>query len=634
MPDQKPRENSRGERSRASSSRSRYAFVSDPTRHTWTFTQPAGQQQGSQSTQDTANASRAQHAHRTIAENTLNDFSDIELQEVLYRRYHQLDERGRPSMDEVRQRVATLLGLVGPRGLPARDAVILLAQAGWNATLALRQYIENIRPQIQQDIERVQNPPPENSAKAVKDPRDDGDDDLPIPAGVEILEIEHPDIPNAKAKAVYHYQIREYLIERDQRRYGNYRHKRTRGMEFEDQTAPHPNQLRWGFNKQKHMPAILFQFKKAGYVNPDYEWEYMWWRGHAVVDIDRAPLRDFRDIPSTLASNVEPGLLEAIERLDSRVRHQELSPRVFTRKIPQHPTPTEIKARDNKLSQSIRRFREQQGMITWKTSRSGSDAYLRWMEENLPPQLKALNTTRGFPQLSRRQLEEIKDTRIGQFPNRSRTRDPVVREKYLADHRAKLERLRKQDVKPLKQELAEPVDSDSESEEDYRGPDSRYNNPQNAREEAELHDAMMPTILQFLDLTGELPVIGHWQLSYLITLGEIHRQLQNALTRQGASPVEPVGYGFWTGGIMNWRTAELEASPLAKKQAEIEREEEKAARRAAKAHGSGEQEEDDEENMDMEDDDEEALSGEQDRSAMEEDSNGEDEAERSAQSDA
>lgn len=48
----------------------------------------------------------------------------------------------------------------------------------------------------------------------------------------------------------------------------------------------------------------------------------MWWRGHAVVDIDKYALRDIRDIPSTLASNVEGGLLEAIERTDSRIRHQ------------------------------------------------------------------------------------------------------------------------------------------------------------------------------------------------------------------------------------------------------------------------------------------------------------------------
>ncbi len=45
----------------------------------------------------------------------------------------------------------------------------------------------------------------------------------------------------------------------------------------------------------------------------------MWWRRHVVVDIDQSPLRDFLHIPSILASNVEGGLLEALERLDGRV---------------------------------------------------------------------------------------------------------------------------------------------------------------------------------------------------------------------------------------------------------------------------------------------------------------------------
>lgn len=97
-------------------------------------------------------------ANRTIAETTLNDFGDVELQGVLLRYYHQ---RGRPSMNDVRNRLATLLGIVGPRGLPARDAAILLAQARWDATVALRQFINNTRPQLQQEVGRVRNPPSE-----------------------------------------------------------------------------------------------------------------------------------------------------------------------------------------------------------------------------------------------------------------------------------------------------------------------------------------------------------------------------------------------------------------------------------------------------------------------------------------
>ncbi|KAI4285110.1 MAG: hypothetical protein L6R38_000907 [Xanthoria sp. 2 TBL-2021] len=87
---------------------------------------------------------------RTTAESLLNNFSDIELQGILLRYYHKCDPRSRPSMDEVRNRIATLLGIVGPHGLPARDAVILLAQAGWDAIVALRQFINNTRPQLQQ----------------------------------------------------------------------------------------------------------------------------------------------------------------------------------------------------------------------------------------------------------------------------------------------------------------------------------------------------------------------------------------------------------------------------------------------------------------------------------------------------
>lgn len=48
----------------------------------------------------------------------------------------------------------------------------------------------------------------------------------------------------------------------------------------------------------------------------------MYWRGFLVIDTDRNPLLDYRHLPSTLAGNAEGGLLETLERLDGRVRHQ------------------------------------------------------------------------------------------------------------------------------------------------------------------------------------------------------------------------------------------------------------------------------------------------------------------------
>ncbi|KAI4275283.1 MAG: hypothetical protein LQ337_003338 [Flavoplaca oasis] len=226
-------------------------------------------------------------------------------------------------MDEVRNRVATLFGIVGPRGQPAREAVRFLAEAGWNPTTALQQFINVTRPQIPRAVAGVRDGSPKEPEVELKD---DGDDDKPIPEGVDIFEIRDPRDSNRQVKAVFHHQIRRYLIERDRLRYGNYRYELKKGKkpeDPEDQTAPHPKWLGWGFVKNTPMPPILYRYKRAGHQDPDYDiGEIMWWRGHAVVDIDKYALRDIRDIPSTLASNVEGGLLEAIERTDSRIRHQ------------------------------------------------------------------------------------------------------------------------------------------------------------------------------------------------------------------------------------------------------------------------------------------------------------------------
>ena len=119
----------------------------------WVFAQPAAGQQGSDST------SQAQRVNRTIAETTLNNFQDVELQVLLRDLYHNVPENRRPSMDEVRNRVATLFGIVGPRGQPAREAVRFLAEAGWNPTTALRRFINITRPQIPRAVASVRDGP-------------------------------------------------------------------------------------------------------------------------------------------------------------------------------------------------------------------------------------------------------------------------------------------------------------------------------------------------------------------------------------------------------------------------------------------------------------------------------------------
>ena len=297
------------------------------------------------------------------------------------------------------------------------------------------------------------------------------------------------------------------------------------------------------------------------------------------------------------------------------------------------------------LTKYISRFRESEGIVTWKSPPGGEDAYQKWVDDNLPAHRKAQNTTVGFGPLSSAKILEIKGQSIGKFPKRSKSGDPAKRQKYLTEHNTRLKRLQKKNVeasqgfdpeKALKKfdfisptaDLTEPIaDADSESnhggpddgsttdsksEPDHDGPDSRYDTPENAEEEAALHDAMLPTILHFLDVTGELPVIGRWDASYVIILHVLDRQLNEWAERQRVPRVELVGYGFWTGGIMNAHSARLEATPLVMKLAELEQKKELKKKRQTEV-----EEHDGEEDKGDEGDDED-----------------EDEMEHSAQSDA
>lgn len=235
-------------------------------------------------------------------------------------------------------------------------------------------------------------------------------------------------------------------------------------------------------------------------------------------------------------------------------------------------------------------------MVSWNNPRGGNDRYHQWMDDHLPPQMKAQNTTRGFPELSLRQVQEIKETHTGRSKKRPNKGEPQKPAGNLTGVSLKLERLQTMEMDQIERDWLER-DVSSDSEEDDVGPDARYERPQNIEEEAELHDALLPTIYHFLRVTGELPVIPNWQRSYINILWILNRQLQLALQGRGVPSVALVGLGFWTGGIAQWRTAELEGQPLANKEAEIDRGE--AERNAAIRETSEEEEDGDDDDVEM-----------------------------------
>ncbi|KAL8957013.1 MAG: hypothetical protein Q9193_005608, partial [Seirophora villosa] len=142
-----------------------------------------------------------------------NRFDDTELQQLIVRRYFEVNPNGRPNMDQVREMVVDILRLIGARIAP-REAIILLLQAGLNAALAVQEYIRLRHPRVVAETNEVRNPPsPQERAKDKADKIHAEDDRQPIPDDVDVLEVEWSE--EGTTRAVYHYQIRKYLIERD-----------------------------------------------------------------------------------------------------------------------------------------------------------------------------------------------------------------------------------------------------------------------------------------------------------------------------------------------------------------------------------------------------------------------------------
>ncbi|KAL8932879.1 MAG: hypothetical protein Q9216_006631 [Gyalolechia sp. 2 TL-2023] len=455
----------------------------------------------------------------------LNDFDDLELQRLLVRRFWEVVNH--PSLDQLRDMVVNILRLVGPRLAP-RDGIILLLQAGLNPALAVRHYTSIRNPRVQQDVQNAVRPPPAGRDAQGKLKKHDYDDDLPLPEEVVPFMAEDPDKPRAQVPAVFHHQVRKYLIERDIRRYGKYQYQRARGSVFEDQTAPHPDQLDWRFDKRDHFPDILLQWKKGDRKDPTDPVGDMYWRKHLVVDLDKRNILDFPHIPSALAHNIEAGCLEALERLDGRVKHQDLAARQYDPKAITQPTAKDFKNRDNVLSQRMR----------------------------------------GFRDLTDREVMELKSRNLGKFASRSAAKDPDKREAYLEHEKKKLKRYEEIEARrdtrtevPKAKSASEVEEYDDDTEEDrneiVRKPDARHLRPADRDEEEELHDAMLPTIEHYIEATGTLPVITDWARSYLEIHWDIHRQMRRALHIPEDEDFSLVGLRRWDGGIRGWRSAEL-----------------------------------------------------------------------------
>ncbi|KAL9041032.1 MAG: hypothetical protein Q9214_004255, partial [Letrouitia sp. 1 TL-2023] len=288
------------------------------------------------------------------AAEALNNQEDRQLQTILGQSYYSIAPNSRPTKEEVMRNIARFL-LVMSHRLEARHAAMFLAQSNWHYDIAVRNYLDQRYPDRNKATRKPRKRRAIQEQTTSRDAHLDSDEDKEIPYDLVTTIARDPERKKI-VPAVYHWQIRQHLLRRDHKRYERYVYGRCQGPEKYDRTARHPDQLWWGFETRDQYPPIVFVLRPPEPPEEaEQKIESLYWRKHLVLDIDGLPIRDLPHLPSTLASTVESGLLEALIRTDTRTTHRDLR----GRQPPIYPTtdaPTlrQLKNQENALAQRMR----------------------------------------------------------------------------------------------------------------------------------------------------------------------------------------------------------------------------------------------------------------------------------------
>ncbi|MCJ1380677.1 hypothetical protein MMC17_003785 [Xylographa soralifera] len=222
--------------------------------------------------------------------------------------------------------------------------------------------------------------------------------------------------------AVYHNDIREELIVESEA-FGDYDHPRAKGLGEYDVTSFLPAQKTWGTARQD-WPDVLFQivpgkgtYRTARNVKP-------WYRdGKVLLDQDNNPVNDFIKIPATLSAELEGQHMEAMCRLDSRIKQADFRARMPHMIIIKAGKPAIQLFTLNTISMRMSRFRDQAALIS-REKRAGSKSLEKNLRKLLPKSCFEENSTKAFGRLlTRKEVAEVKSVNKGKFGYRVRDKD-------------------------------------------------------------------------------------------------------------------------------------------------------------------------------------------------------------------
>ncbi|KAL8874424.1 MAG: hypothetical protein Q9198_006889 [Flavoplaca austrocitrina] len=336
--------------------------------------------------------------------------------------------------------------------------------------------------------------------------------------------------------------------------------------------------IQWGWTRDLY-PPINFVLRKREYKHPDYEVQLWYHNERLVLDLEGRRMKFFHHLPVVCSSQIPGGHIEALMRLDDRMSYSDMRGRMPPRITIKRKGVAKEKPQKgtNALSAAARSFREATGMLSWN-ARAGSEAFNNYILANLPGNLKARNTTRGWRDLTKAEIMTIREPGIGTRPEQARKRSSAdearrKREKNIQKRKARANAERKKaalndesdgDLTSLDSDDTEDEEEDGSDSEDEDAtdfidvPDIRIKFPSLAEETIAIQDALVGTIEQAKQILGDFAPIIHEPHSYASQVGNVQQQFDAKYQAQnpdlGKAPTL-MHLTSWLGGIQDWRSA-------------------------------------------------------------------------------
>ena len=192
-----------------------------------------------------------------------------------------------------------------------------------------------------------------------------------------------------------------------------------------DVTAFLESQKDWDLERDNGWTGVevLFILDNPKHKRPTYKVPWMFDEERVVLDLDNDPVKDYRDIPLTLSSEVEGALLEAIRRLDLRITTFDLWARLsvhsfrsaiqqgLTSNRPKHCKKGNILTPEA-LNLRMGRFRLENAVVAWR-KRKGSESLRKFLWDRMSPAARAAKSTRELKKLSKEEQEQAQEGNAG-----------------------------------------------------------------------------------------------------------------------------------------------------------------------------------------------------------------------------